>query len=170
MSRTIIVLCTECGAETTKERKEITRRNKQGKTNFFCGLSCVASWKNKNRSPEEQKKISQKLSERLKGNIYCKKGNFTYYLNKAKNRKHDFDLDEEYISNVWDNQKGKCKLTGIQMTLRDKLNTPFTASLDRINSKKGYIKGNVQFVTFSANLAKNKFSDDEIVEFFQSIK
>jgi hypothetical protein len=79
-------------------------------------------------------------------------------------------LDEQYLSDLWLYQKGKCVLTGVPISLKtDKKITPTTASLDRINSAIGYIKGNVQFVAYSANLAKNLFSDAEIKLFFSSI-
>jgi hypothetical protein len=40
-----------------------------------------------------------------------------------------------------------------------------TASVDRIDSSKGYTKDNIQFVCFMANIAKNKFSCDELINF-----
>lgn len=48
--------------------------------------------------------------------------------------------------------------------------TPTGASLDRIDSSKGYVKGNVQFVCLSMNYAKNGFSDQQIKDFVDSIR
>jgi len=44
-----------------------------------------------------------------------------------------------------------------------------SASLDRIDSSKGYIQGNVQFVAYGINLAKNNFSDADVISFLDSI-
>lgn len=41
------------------------------------------------------------------------------------------------------------------------------ASLDRIDSSKGYIEGNVEFVCSAINLAKNNFSKEAMVSFLQ---
>jgi len=48
--------------------------------------------------------------------------------------------------------------------LRD---SPFCASLDRTDPKKGYVIGNVKFVTQFVNLGKNKYSEKQIKEFFE---
>lgn len=43
------------------------------------------------------------------------------------------------------------------------------ASLDRIDSLKGYIKGNIQFVSVAANFAKSDFSEKEFLEFCEAV-
>lgn len=37
------------------------------------------------------------------------------------------------------------------------------ASLDRIDSTKGYVKGNVEFVCLAINYAKNNFKKEEMM-------
>jgi hypothetical protein len=105
------------------------------------------------------------------GNAYNKKGNFTVYVNKARNRnKHnDFNLTDAYLETIW---TGYCALTKVSITLKKygEKNKPNTASLDRIDSNRGYIMGNVQFVAYSINLAKNSFTDTEILEFINTVK
>jgi ribosomal protein L24E len=154
-------VCFQCHSEFLLPEKYKTIQNKKGRTHFFCSRNCSAKYgnlKTKRRPPKPQW-----------GNQYGKKGEFTYYLNKAKSRKHTFDLDDVYLCSIW---TGKCAITGISISKKtSKLrNTPITASLDRIDSKKGYVKGNVQFVAYSVNLAKSSFTNVEITEFFDSFK
>ncbi len=63
---------------------------------------------------------------------------------------------------VFEEQNGKCPMTGVAMKLRtqkrEELSSPESASLDRIDNNKGYVKGNVRFVTYMYNMARNKFS------------
>ena len=40
--------------------------------------------------------------------------------------------------------------------------TPDRASLDRIDSDKGYVPGNIQFVSVIIQFAKNKWTDKEV--------
>lgn len=42
---------------------------------------------------------------------------------------------------------------------------PFRPSLDRVDAKIGYLKTNVRIVWVIENLARNRFSDDQVVEF-----
>jgi len=48
--------------------------------------------------------------------------------------------------------------------------TPDRASLDRIDSSKGYVKGNIQFVSLIAQYAKNDWNGDVIFEFANAVK
>jgi len=110
------------------------------------------------------------------GNKYGQRGKFTYYLNKARNRsKLKSDIDEPYLQELWNLQDGKCAYSGISMecsqgwiksTERPVMNM---ASLDRIDSSIGYMKGNVQFICVPFNLAKNDRSDAEFRSFLESV-
>ena len=40
----------------------------------------------------------------------------------------------------------------------------YTASLDRIDSNKGYIKGNVQFISTAINYMKNNMSNEDTIK------
>lgn len=91
----------------------------------------------------------------------------------AKKKNLDFDLDLDYLYSLWIRQDGKCIYTGSKLTplswhegSKDKTNT---ASLDRIDSSKGYIKGNIQFVSTIANYAKNTFSHKDMISFCKDI-
>ena len=44
-----------------------------------------------------------------------------------------------------------------------------TASLDRIDSTKGYVPGNIQWVHKDINRIKNKFSMDELLSYVKKI-
>lgn len=91
---------------------------------------------------------------------------------RAKNHGWDFDLDREYLVKLWNKQNGKCAVSGIEMdiksgTLQNK--NPYRASLDRINNKKGYVKGNVRFTTHWVNNAKSTWSENIFEDFITNI-
>ena len=46
---------------------------------------------------------------------------------------------------------------------------PWKPSLDRMEGKRGYTRGNVRFVTVIANLAKSAFTDAEVIEFCRDV-
>lgn len=63
----------------------------------------------------------------------------------------------------WRKQEGKCALTGRTMVY-DSLSTgPEGVSLDRINSNKGYVPGNIQLVCVAVNNMKRRLSNEDLV-------
>lgn len=77
-------------------------------------------------------------------------------------------IDYNYLKNLWDINNGSCAITRLPMTYE--YGQPHTISVDRIDSDKGYIIGNVQLICQFVNLGKNKFSQDQIKEFFDLYK
>jgi len=47
--------------------------------------------------------------------------------------------------------------------------TPNRASLDRIDSSKGYVKGNIQFVSLIVQYAKNEWCDFVLMDFAKAM-
>lgn len=73
--------------------------------------------------------------------------------------KKESDLTEEYLYDLFNNQQGKCALLGYDMVIERK--HPLSLSLDQIEPSKGYIVGNVQWVTWISNRAKGDMSQDD---------
>ena len=70
-----------------------------------------------------------------------------------------FNITIDYVADLLDNkQKGKCALTGIYISVKDK-----TASLDRIDSSKGYERGNLQWLHKDVNMMKRHYSQDYFI-------
>lgn len=168
MTTLISLTCKNCATSFEYAKKELTRQIKKGRdpSDIFCSLSCARSFKNAHPTSAERKKRSANMSVRNVGNAHAKKGDFTYYLNKARWRKHESDIDESYLSEIWAEQVGICAISGISIHLKKGKNNLDTASLDRIDSSIGYLKGNVQFVAYGINLAKSSFSNEDFKSFF----
>lgn len=67
-----------------------------------------------------------------------------------------FNVGIEYIADLLDNkQLGLCALSQLPISIKDK-----TASLDRIDSSKGYEEGNVQWLHKDINMMKRHYSTD----------
>ena len=97
---------------------------------------------------------------------------FGHYKKGAKKRNIEFNVTIEYLWDVYIKQNKKCPYTGVELILSPKTSdnrTPENASLDRIDSSKGYIEGNVQWVLKKVNNMKNDMSHDEFIELCSSI-
>lgn len=92
----------------------------------------------------------------------------TILKNGAKRRKHEFLIDVKYMWELFVKQNRRCALTNLPIVLSSQQNRrrgiPQTASLDRIDSSKGYIEGNVQWVHKDVNRMKQHFSEQRFVE------
>lgn len=71
---------------------------------------------------------------------------------------------------LWQTQKGLCALTGWPMTMELANGVvPTNCSIDRVDSKKGYVVGNVQLVCRAANVAKSNMSTTDFVKLCRAI-
>ncbi len=87
----------------------------------------------------------------------------------AKYRNIEFDITVKYIWYLFVKQNSQCKISGSHIDFSSNRNIKSTASLDRIDSSKGYIKGNVQWVHKRINIMKGTLSDIEFINWCKKI-
>lgn len=85
-----------------------------------------------------------------------------------KKHKNQLTVTLEYILSILESQDFKCALTGLPL-LRI-VNHPQSASIDRIESEKGYEDGNIQLVCRAMNFAKSNYSNQAMKEFVAAIR
>lgn len=74
-------------------------------------------------------------------------------------------ITKEYVWELFQKQKGKCALSGLDITFPIKFDDKsWTASLDRIDSGKGYEPENVQWVHKHINIMKNIYSQEHFIK------
>jgi len=83
----------------------------------------------------------------------------------AERRNIYFDITIEYVWNLFLKQNKKCALTGKNIYFGRTNTSQKTASLDRINSKKGYVKNNIHWIHKDVN----KMKMDLELEYFLSL-
>ncbi|KKL82143.1 hypothetical protein LCGC14_1987750, partial [marine sediment metagenome] len=146
----------------------------KGKKNFFCNLSCAASYRNRNNPnnpPDPQY-----------GNQYGRKypNEVSWYATRCF-KDQRFGLMEHSVRLSFANhlleklkeQKGRCAFTNISLSLRDVQgkvheDNPFKiASVDRINNSLPYQEGNVQWTSVAMNFARNRTELEEFKECLQ---
>lgn len=74
---------------------------------------------------------------------------------RATKRKHHCSIDREFIADRLRLTRGRCELTGLRFSMdkENPANRPFAHSIDRIDSSKGYTRGNVRIVCAGINIA-----------------
>ena len=127
-------VCSGCTAEQAYTRKEHARQ------------SAVADWQCKT-CVQSLKKFSNNKSIGVMLRFYNR------FKKSAFNRQIGWEITPEYISEMFN---GFCALTGWEISL---IGPRPTASIDRIDSNKGYKEGNVRWVHKMVNMCKNKYSE-----------
>ena len=165
------IVCDTCGKEFQRQSWEVGRSIERGHKQY-CSRGCVSATIARNFGKKRQWKH---LNPGNKGDKYSP---FRVFMGRIRTRMRDkgreCSVSVEDLKEQWDNQKGICPYTG--WLLRTPKNTgemrrvtPNTASLDRIDSSKGYIKGNIEYVSLMAQLAKNCFSKQDVIDFCESV-
>lgn len=179
--KTIELTCPQCSKKFERCVYDFNRNNKKNQKSF-CSRKCSG----KNAYSENIKLQEHASSDKNKSHIknlrgggvkYLKDSYFFIYLHLVKIRKNkECAIDLNYLEKLWEKQKGKCPYTNIDLKLQRhnyKIDTEkyyMYASLDRIDSSKGYIPGNVEFVSLGINFMKNKFSKESVLDFLELIK
>lgn len=153
-----------------KRKYAICRCNKCGRNNYeilpynfvkqkSCG--CDRTWK----TPP-----SNENSKLYKGYKGISSKYITKTHERAKRKKIDFNLTLEFLWELYQKQNEKCALTGEPINFgNNSKSTGATASIDRIDSKKGYTKDNVQWVHVEINYMKHKFSNNKFFDWCKKI-
>lgn len=132
-----------CGNITELCSRQLISKNK---TN--CGCIKMGNWKG---------------CGQLSGSFY----NTLKY--NAQKRKLPLKVDVDQLWCLFLEQKGKCALTGLNINIHPHWNNRLfdpnknTASLDRIDSKKGYVLDNIQWVHKIINFMKQDLSDKDFI-------
>ena len=82
---------------------------------------------------------------------------------RAKKKKIDFDLSAESLWRLWEKQDSTCPISGLKIDLDS------TASLDRIDSNKGYILSNVWWVHKDINKMKMDLDLNQFLKYCKII-
>lgn len=141
----------DCGKEKVVCGKSIVRRN---------AISC-GCW-NKNKCWQGVGDLS--------------KSYWNGIVKHALRRNLELSIDMKYAWKLFEKQKGKCALSGVDILIDHswKRNTHMgkginTASLDRIDSSKGYVKGNIQWVHKAVNKMKSNLLEFDFINWCTKI-
>jgi hypothetical protein len=109
-------------------------------------------------------------SAKYKGVGMLSSSKFTHIKWAAVKRNLEFNVTMEYLWDLFQKQEGRCYYTGDIITLATR-NTKggMSASLDRIDSSKGYFAGNVVWSHKDINIMKMNKSKQEFYELCQKV-
>lgn len=162
--------CSFCNKEFEKETRYVKAAEKKGrshycsracsgKNNLILGKERIDAWNHSLKNREHLNDVKYNRCDEYTG--------FRTLLASCNKRSKVCDVDLIYIKEIWNKQHGKCAITGVDLQLKKGYNKNFQASIDRIDSSLGYVKGNIRFVSVSVNWLKNNLDDNHVMEFIQ---
>jgi hypothetical protein len=90
----------------------------------------------------------------ISGKWWCQ--HITREFKQKSRAKIKVTIDKQYAWDLFLKQNRKCALTGIELQIGNSFDKN-TASIDRIDSSKGYEPNNIQWVHKDINMMKNKY-------------
>lgn len=135
-----------------------------------CNRIAIQKWKDANKERRliydkqyrnaNKEKISIKNKKRYTGLTLDQK--FEQLLKTAQTRKTvKVFISIQHIKDAWKKQEGRCAYTKLPLTSEaHQLNT---VSLDRIDSSKDYVEGNIQLVCVPINRMKLDYSEEQFI-------
>ena len=136
----------DCGTEAYKLPIELLYKNKE----FQC-----------EKCAQKERALQTTLTNGRIGDLTLTE--HTRLRRSADKRNYAFEVSIKYLQNLFQEQKQICAITG------DYIPNIKEASLDRIDSSKGYIEGNVQWVTYQANVSKHTMTMEQLYEFCRKV-
>lgn len=90
---------------------------------------------------------------------------FNKFRTGAETRGIEWGLTIDDVADLYEQQSGKCALSGDSIVFPE-VGHPqkALASIDRIDSSKGYVKDNVQLLTRQVNMMKQSYSQQLFIE------
>jgi hypothetical protein len=165
-----------CIKEFSKRLGEYNRSQKLGRPHY-CSKSCWAKYKGLSNFGDKVNTDTSCLRDIIRTDEFSPFRNHLKIMRKsAKHRNHECSVTLADLKTLWEKQNGICPYTGWQLinlaSTTECENTPLTinrASVDRIDSKEGYILGNIVFVAVIANFAKNIFTEQDVIYFCRDV-
>lgn len=174
----IEIKCEVCGKAFERSAAEVKRNQKIGRR-VYCSLACqgkvnIANFGDKINTDSSKLKKGSDRDEysQFRVTMRLSKRSATKCGKRKLPREHNLTLED--LKQQWEKQGGICPYTGWKITFLETTGeklpkTPDRASLDRIDSTKGYVKGNIQFVSLIAQYAKNGWDGSVVHKFAKAV-
>lgn len=170
-------LCKDCNEEKLLEAFPKQQKNKvnfrlSGNTDEYkpyckaCYARRAREWRKKNPAYRGTGKVNQYPAED-RALLSAIRSRVSDCKGRVKRKGISLDIDADYMYQLYQQQAGLCAITGIKLTMMKGDHN--TLSVDQIDSGQGYIKGNVQWVTWAVNRAKGDLDNETFIDMCQKV-
>lgn len=160
MGRKAVVIkdthCQECGGEVHNHKRQLCQ-------------SCYRRW----YYVTSQDKAMEAQRIRLYREQNPARSALSALKHKANREGRDFDLSLEWIEQKF--ATGVCEVTGLALVISEYKpgkpgsRGPWSPSFDRIDNSLGYTEDNCRLVCWMYNVAKNSYTDEDVMRMAQNL-
>ena len=115
--------------------------------------------------PEQRKAQATRWKEKI--SVLGSDAFFTDRLStlrlRAKEKSFDFNLTKQYLKDIYP-KDNKCPALGIEFKIGTEGGRATSPSVDRIDNSKGYIKGNIIWVSSLANMIMTSATPQQVLD------
>lgn len=133
--------------------------------NYIC--DCGKEGRVRSDSLKHIKSCGCESPQRYQGYKDISKSYWNLVQKNAQERKLEFNITMNYVWDIYEQQERKCALSGLPINFNYSFSNKRkqqTASIDRIDSKKGYLEGNIQICHIDVNIMKRDFSNEYFIK------
>jgi len=172
----VTLICCVCGTQFQRKAAEARRNAKMGRR-AYCSLKCCGADNFNHLKDYPNYDISVHASNKA-DDLSPFRWHFRRIKQHCQERRkdHHLQITATDLKKQWEKQAGICPYTGWKLVQMENTSvnkqlplTPDRASVDRIDSSKGYTKDNIQFVAFIAQMAKHQFNESQLFDFCNAV-
>ena len=151
----MLCFCPECGKKKSSKRFYKSASTRDGASSYCKVCTRLRTGYYRKKNPIRNARYEH---------AWRKKNPLKYMLSQtrrsARKRGWKFNIDLAHLQTVF---VKNCPILGVRLNYggTGRHAKPNSASIDRINSKRGYVLGNVAIISYRANLIKNDGTADE---------
>ena len=161
--------CAEC--------RSASRQKWYGENTDFCH-NLTNTWRNVHRdlsniSARKWRKSNPERCRKSKYKYESKswvKTRFSAKKSQCKRLNIEFDLTPSFLDDLWNKQRGKCYWLNVPIELERQHVSPLSATLERLDPRKGYTQDNVVWASYFANTGRRDCPAEEFRAIVKTIK
>jgi hypothetical protein len=149
-------------AKTPEQKKEANRRHYK---KWGARIKVLTkAWATKN--PERARAINNRTQRVSRWHVrlawQCR--------NSAERRGHEFDLNPDFILELFEKQERRCHWLGIEMMPSIGTRDPLRPSIDRLDPDRGYTRDNVVLTSQFANMGRSVMTVEQMRNFVEKLR
>ena len=86
----------------------------------------------------------------------------------CKKKDIEFGIDLDFLDEIWNRQRGRCALTGVEMSHQN--NDLLSVRVNRKDDNLGYTKNNTQLICDGVKRLKKGGTNDDVIRFLQEVR